>query len=192
MLTGKKHTVQEGMLLAQLREGSNDAFDRLYEKYWKDVVDEAFKRLGDKDDAKDTAQEVFTSLWIRKSEVPIHNFPGWLYTVTKNQVFQRIQKQGRYVEIPDILSELKTCDSHADSAVLEKELSSSYEALIASLPKQQRVIFKMRYQDDLFPDEIALKLDLTSKTVRNHLGRALVKVKAMLMLFQFLIYFAVK
>lgn len=191
MLTGKKHTVQDGMLLAQLREGSKDAFDRLYEKYWKDVVDEAYKRLGDEDDAKDTAQEVFTSLWIRKSEVPILNFPGWLYTVTKNQVFHRIQKQGRYVEIPDILSGLKTCGSHADSAILEKELISSYEALIASLPKQQRVIFKMRYQDDLFPDEIALKLDLSSKTVRNHLGRALVKVKAMLMLFQILIFFAV-
>ncbi len=187
MLTGKKHTVQDALLLAQLCEGSNDAFDRLYEKYWNDVVDEAYKRLGDEDDAKDTAQEVFTSLWIRKSEAPIHNFPGWLYTVTKNLVFQRIQKQGRYVEVPDILCELKTCDRHADSTILEKELINSYEALIASLPNQQRVIFKMRYQDDLVPDAIALKLDLSSKTVRNHLGRALIKVRTIFMLVQILI-----
>jgi len=65
MLISKKHTAQDGLLLAQLSEGSNNAFDALYEKYWTDVVDEAYKRLGDEDHAKDIAQEVFTSLWIR-------------------------------------------------------------------------------------------------------------------------------
>jgi len=187
MLTGKVQSTQDSLLLTQLSEGSKYAFDILYEKYWSNVVDEAYKRIGDMDHAKDIAQEVFTSMWIRGTETPIENLPAWLYTVTKNHVYKLIQKQERFVPMPDLLSELESYDDRADAAILEKELLQTYEDLIASLPDQQRIIFKMRYNDDLSPPEIASKLSLTPKTVRNHLGRALIKLKTTFMLIQLLI-----
>jgi len=187
MLTGKVQSTQDSLLLTQLSEGSKYAFDILYEKYWSNVVDEAYKRIGDMDQAKDITQEVFTSMWIRGTETPIENLPAWLYTVTKNHVYKLIQKQERFVPMPDLLSELESYDDRADAAILEKELLQTYEDLIASLPDQQRIIFKMRYNDDLSPPEIASKLSLTPKTVRNHLGRALIKLKTTFMLIQLLI-----
>lgn len=187
MLTGKIHSVQDSLLLAQLSEGSKNAFDALYEKYWSNVIDEAYKRIGDRDQAKDIAQEVFTSMWLRGTENPIENLPAWLYTVTKNHVYKLLQKKERFVPIPDLLSELESYNDRADAPFLEKELLRAYEALIASLPDQQRVIFKMRYQDDLTPDEIASKLNLSPKTIRNHLGRALLKFKTAFLLIQLLV-----
>jgi RNA polymerase sigma-70 factor (ECF subfamily) len=189
MLTGKIHTSHDDLLLKQLAEGSNHAFDLLYDKYWCEVVNEANKRLGDKNAAKDVAQEVFTILWARKSEVPLKNLHAWLYTVTKNQVYKLFHKQSRFVPITDILSELKISANGADAIILEKELIDSYKAFIATLPDQQRIIFKLRYQEELNPNEIALKLELSSKTVRNHLGRALLKVKTTFMFFQLLFHF---
>ena len=182
MLTGKVHTVQDSLLLIQLSEGSRNAFDTLYEKYWSSVVNEAYKRIGDRDQAKDIAQEVFTSMWTRGTETPIENLPAWLYTVTKNHVYKVIQKQERFVPIPDLLSELESYNDRADAAIIEKELLRAYEILIESLPDQQRIIFKMRYQDELSPVEIASNLSLSPKTVRNHLGRALVKLRTIFML----------
>lgn len=187
MLTGKSHTAHDGLLLIQLGEGSSHAFDVLYEKYWHNVVDEAYKRLGDKDQAKDIAQEVFTVMWTRNKEVPIENLPAWLYTVTKNQVYKLLQKQQRYVSVPDLLSELVSCSDRTDAAIIEKELIRAYNALVDSLPDQQRIIFKMRYHDELSPDQIASTLNLSPKTVRNHLGRALLKLKTTFMLFQLFI-----
>ena len=185
MLTGKKHTIEDDLLLFQLNEGSCYAFDSLYEKYWSNVVDEAYKRLGDKDEAKDIAQEVFTAMWIRSRETPIENLPAWLYAVTRNQVYKLLRKQERFVPIPDLMCELESADGGADSILIQKELLRVYESMLASLPDQQRVIFNMRYKDELHPDIIALDLNLSPKTVRNHLGRALVKLKTSFMSFQF-------
>lgn len=187
MLTGKVHTVQDSLLLMQLNEGNKLAFDALYEKYWDYVVDEAYKRTANKDHAKDIAQEVFTAMWVRCTETPIENLPAWLFTVTKNQVFKLFHNQERFTPIPDLLSELESYGGRADAALLEKELYQTYEALVASLPDQQRIIFKMRYQDDLTPIEIASKLSLSHKTVRNHLGKALRKLRTAFMMVELLI-----
>lgn len=186
MLTGKVHTNQDTLLLIKLSEGCSHAFDELYEKYWSNVFDEAYKRLGDRDQAKDIAQEVFTSMWTRGTETLIENLPAWLYTVTKNQVYKQIQKQERFVSIPDLLAELEDHDGWADTTLVAKELLRAYEALIASLPDQQRIIFKMRYQEELSSNEIALKLNLSPKTIRNHLGRAILKLKTTILLIQLL------
>lgn len=187
MLTGKVHSRQDSLLLIQLSEGSIHAFDTLYEKYWNNVIDEAYKRIGDRDQAKDIAQEVFTSMWTRGTRTRIENLPAWLYTVTKNHVYKLIQKQERFVPMPDLLSELESYDDRADAAIVEKELLRAYEILIASFPDQQRIIFTMRYQDELIPNEIALRLNLSPKTIRNHLGRALIKLKTTFMVIQLLI-----
>lgn len=177
----------DSLLLAQLSEGSKSAFNALYEKYWNNVFDEAYKRTGHRDQAKDIAQEVFTAMWIRCTDTPIDNLPAWLYTVTKYQVYKLFQDQEHFTPLTDLLTELKSYGGRADALILDKELNSAYEALISSLPEQQRIIFKMRYQDDLTPPEIASKLSLTPKTVRNHLGRALRKLRTTFMLIQLLI-----
>lgn len=176
----------DSLLLAQLSEGSKSAFNALYEKYWNNVFDEAYKRTGHRDQAKDIAQEVFTSMWIRCTDTPIDNLPAWLYTVTKNQVYKLFQDQERFTPLSDLLTELKSYGDSTDALILDKELNSAYEALVSSLPEQQRIIFKMRYQDHLTPPEIASKLSLTPKTVRNHLGRALRKLRTAFIVIQLL------
>ncbi|MFA6945520.1 MAG: sigma-70 family RNA polymerase sigma factor [Pedobacter sp.] len=192
MLIGKSHTVEDSLLLVKLGQGSEEAFEVIYEKYWSNVFDEAYKRIGDRDLAKDIAQEVFTSMWTRGTETPIENLPAWLYTVTKNHVYKVIQKQERFVPLPDLLTELESYNDRADAVIIEKELLRAYETLIESLPDQQRIIFRMRFQDELSPDEIALKLELSPKTIRNHLGRAILKLKTTFMLFQLLMILAEK
>ncbi|MGB4400298.1 MAG: sigma-70 family RNA polymerase sigma factor [Daejeonella sp.] len=190
MSARKVHTVEDSLLLIKLSEGSKPAFDELFERYWRDVLDEAYKRIGDQDQAKDIAQEVFISMWTRGTESRIENLPAWLYTVTKNHVYKAIQKQELFVPIPDLLYELEGNHESADAEVLGKEIMRTYEVLLDSLPDQQRLIFKMRYQEDLRPDEIALKLQLSPKTIRNHLGRAILKLKTAFLLFILLVVFA--
>jgi RNA polymerase sigma-70 factor (family 1) len=189
-MKGTIQSEQDRLLLIQISEGDATAFDMVYEKYWDKVIDEAYKRLSDRDLAKDVAQEVFTSLWTRNKEIQIENLPAWLHTVTKNNVFKLMQREERFVPLPDLLSELGSYNDRADAAIVEKELNRSHDAVVASLPDQQRIVFKMRYNDELTPQEIASRLDVSQKTVRNHLGRALMKLKATIFVIQLLILFS--
>lgn len=184
MLSKKAHSAEDTFLLAQLREGMRSAFDTLYEKYKADVFNEVYKRLGSVDQAKDVTQDVFIALWTNGSRTEIHNLPGYFYISIRNNVFRLMEKQRRFVPIPDLLSELKGNSQSADADVLYKELQTKYQALVDKLPEQQRIIYRLRYDDQLTPEEIAIKLNISPKTVRNHLGRALAHLKATFLLVQ--------
>ncbi len=192
MLTGKKHSEDDSELLLALSSGSHYAFKSLYEKYWSDVLDEAFKRLDDPDQAKDVVQEVFACLWIKADTLEIKNLPAWLTTVTKNQVFNSLRKQHRFVPLTEIFEELETHGNDTDAGLLRTELSKAYDALINALPEQQRIILKMRYKEGLSPDEISARLNISSKTVRNHLGRALAKLKTGIFLLNIFLFISGK
>jgi RNA polymerase sigma-70 factor (family 1) len=177
-------------LLLQLSEGNKLAFDILYNKYWKQVYNAAYKRLNNKDHAQDVAQDVFVQLWIRGTKSPIANLPAYLFVAARNSVFKHIEKQGKYAAMPDMAEQLESPFERADSNILHKEFLIAFNQLIESLPPQQRVIFDMRFNDGLTSQQIADQLQISPKTVRNQMGRALATLRNSFMLLQvlFLLY----
>lgn len=176
-------------LLLQLSEGSKPAFDILYNRYWRLVFNTAFKRLNDMERSQDIAQDVFVQLWIRGTSTPIENLPAYLNVAARNGVFKHLEKEGRYAALPDTVAELEGTQGDADAKILHKEFLQSFHQLIDSLPEQQRIIFKMRFEEDLSSQEIADRLQISPKTVRNQLGKALSKLRTSLMLFYALVLY---
>jgi RNA polymerase sigma-70 factor (ECF subfamily) len=176
-------------LLLQLSEGSKPAFDILYNRYWRLVFNTAFKRLNDMERSQDIAQDVFVQLWIRGTKTPIENLPAYLNVAARNGVFKHLEKEGRYVALPDTVGELEGTQGDADAKILHKEFLQAFHQLIDSLPAQQRIIFKMRFEEDLSSQEIANRLQISPKTVRNQLGKALNTLRTSLMLFYTLVLY---
>ncbi|SMD10359.1 RNA polymerase sigma factor [Pedobacter nyackensis] len=177
------NSVGDNELLLQLSEGSRDAFDVLYNRYWKLVFNTAFKRLNDMERSQDIAQDVFTQLWVRGSKSPIENLPAYLNVAARNGVFKHLEKEGRYAALPDNAGDLEGTLGNADAKILHEEFLEAFHQLIEGLPTQQRIIFKMRFEEDLSSQEIADRLQISPKTVRNQLGKALNKLRTSLMLF---------
>ncbi|MDB5159603.1 MAG: polymerase sigma-70 factor [Mucilaginibacter sp.] len=187
LLTGL--TDQE--LLESLAQGSLEAFDALYSRYWKQVLNQANKRLSDTDAAQDVAQEVFFQLWKRGSGDVIDNLPAYLFVAVRNAVFKHFEKESKYESLSDVVFEMETLHAGADSNLLYNEFLQSFDQLIDSLPQQQRIIFRLRYEDGLDTQQIADQLQLSVKTVRNHLGRALATCRESL-LFAHLLFFLLR
>jgi len=173
---------EDSLLLLQLSEGNNLAFDALYDKYFKQVFNSAFKRLNDRQQAEDIAQDVFVQLWIRGSKTPIENLPAYLHTVVRNNVFKLLEKESKYTTLPDLTAQLEDPRANADSVLLHHEFLKAFGELVNSLPEQQRIIFKMRFDEDLSSAEIAEKLQISPKTVRNQLGKSLSRLKDSMLL----------
>ncbi len=176
---------EDQLLLKQIRAKDRAAFDEVYQKYWKFAYNSAYKRLEDTDAAKDICQDVFTQLWIQltsETASGIENLPAYLYVAVRNNVFKWMEKEGRYVPVSDLLLQLDRKNDRADAQFLFNELWDAYQQVLETLPKQQRLFFRMRYQEELSSTEIAAQLSLSDKTVRNQLGRALSKIKAALLL----------
>jgi RNA polymerase sigma-70 factor (ECF subfamily) len=176
------NSIGDQELLLQLSEGSKHAFDILYNRYWKLVFNTAFKRLDDMERAQDIAQDVFVQLWISGTSALIKNLPAYLNVAARNGVFKHLEKEGKYAALPDTVAELEGAFGGADANILHAEFLEAFNQLIEKLPAQQRLIFKMRFEEDLSSQEIADKLQISPKTVRNQLGKALNTLRTSLML----------
>jgi RNA polymerase sigma-70 factor (ECF subfamily) len=61
----------ENKLLTDLKKGSKNAFNLIFNRYWEELFIFAFNILKDEDIAKDVVQEVFISVWNRRNESKI-------------------------------------------------------------------------------------------------------------------------
>lgn len=165
----------------RIAQGDESAFDAFYKKHWQFVYDSAFKRLDDREAAQDITQEVFSQFWQQHQANrvrEIENMRAYLFVAVRNQVLKWIERERKYIPISDSLSQLQTHAGGPDSAMLFNELYTAYHKVVELLSPQQRLIFKLRYDEGLSSHEIADELQISDKTVRNQLGRALGKVKA--------------
>lgn len=183
------NTTDDAELLLLLSEGSKPAFDVLYQKYWKQVYNTAFKRLNDPERAQDIAQDVFVQLWIRGSKSPINNLPAYLLVAARNGVFKQMEKEAKYASLPDNAGEIESATGRADANMLHDEFLKSFTDLVSTLPPQQQIIFNLRFHEGLSSQQIAEQLQISPKTVRNQLGRALATLRKSLFLLHMVIYF---
>lgn len=180
------YDAEDTELLIKLSEGSRPAFDMLYNRHWKYVFNAAYKRLNDEQQAQDIAQDVFVQLWIRGTKSPIENLSAYLQVSARNGVFKHFEKQGKLSVLPDTVKDVTDEHDRADAGLLHQEFLRSFNELVETLPQQQRIIFRMRFEEDLSSQQIADQLQISPKTVRNQLGKALATLRTSLLVLQFL------
>ena len=127
------------------------------------------------EDAEDIAQNIFLKLWTRPELwQDQETMTGYLYTVTRNEIFNLFKHQKVEQEYEDkvlkaqLLGEL--CDE--DSSLLEnlyyKEVLMLIRMTLSQLPDRRRRVFEMSRFEGLSHKEIADKLNISLTTVITH------------------------
>ena len=161
---------QDFALMKQIAGGDHAAFRVLLERHQDAVVGTVAKMLGSPSDAEDIAQQVFLRVWQHaKSYRPDAKFTTYLFTITRNLVFNETRRRSRKKEIP-----LDSGDPHRqpDASLLEAELRVAVDKAIASLPETQRLAVILRRYENLSYEEIAEVLELSVSAVKSQLFRA--------------------
>ena len=186
-------STDDDLLLKQIHDGNELAFDLFYEKYWATTYASAYKRLKDTDQAKDIVQEIFIHIWTKKETLAIKNVPAYLNIAVRNKVFKTLAKQNYNHPFFEVLDNLPATYLQADSNLMWKDFFKSYEALLNTLPQQRRTIFQLRFQDDKSTSDIAEQLGISRKTVQNQLSLAFDQLKlSVIHLLTILIIFTIK
>jgi RNA polymerase sigma-70 factor (ECF subfamily) len=171
----------DALLLYQVEQGSKQAFNVLFEKYWESAFSDAYKRVKEYDAAKDIVQEIFTHIWTRRETLHIENLPAYLNRAIRNRVIKYAAKQKAVHPFFDMLDNIPESTAQADSGLLLEEFLKSYEALLASLPPKRQIIFRLSFQENLPTKDISAQLGITRKTVQNQLGKAIETLKVSLL-----------
>lgn len=149
--------------------GSEDAFGKLFQKYWERLYVSASRKLADAELAKEVVHDVFLDLWRRRQELQISNVPAYLGKALHYRVINKlVAKKDTFFF--DVLENPGPSLYEADQPLLEKDLTSLIGAWIAALPERRREIFVRYYFQHLTTKEIAEELNISQKTVQNQLS----------------------
>lgn len=161
------------VLLKELKKGNEKAISFLMEKYHHDLCVYANNLCGNYDEAKDIVQNVFLKLWEKRQKInEIKSFKSYLYKAVFNRFINEYRKNSKFLvfekEYIDSLNELVNSSEvdllHQKIELVKKE--------IENLPSKCKKVFLMSKQDGLTNIEIADYLNISAKTVENHITKA--------------------
>ncbi|UNY97528.1 RNA polymerase sigma-70 factor [Zhouia spongiae] len=163
-----------------LREGDDEAHELLYRLYYDKLLLVANSYLNNKEDAEEIIHDVFVKLWRKKNELTIKSsVNSYLYSMTKNFCLDHLRKNKRRLSATDniIQSEayinFKALSDDISTKIIEEELEHHIQQAIASLPEKCREVFTKSKVYGLRHKEISEELDISIKTVENHMTKAL-------------------
>ena len=168
-------------LIAQLRSNAVEAFDRLIEQYGDRLYWHIRRVVVNHEDAEDVLQETFV-----KAFTSIADFRGdtegsltaWLYKIATNIAIGALRKRKRWA--------LASLDSLRGDllATFEQEVEPSADEIVVrlqkailALPTKQRLVFNMRYYDELSFDEISQATGQSVATLKTNYHYAVQKIK---------------
>jgi RNA polymerase sigma-70 factor (family 1) len=166
----RKQSDQE--LFGLIKEGDDNAFSEIYKRYWKDMYHNACKILRNEDLAQDIVQEVFISLWNRRTELTVQHPKSYLQQSTRFAVLKAIRNLKMDEQFNNRLREITT-ELITDDPLLFKEQQEILHKLLAELPEDCKEVFRMSREEQLTYKQIAEKLAISEKSVERRISKSL-------------------
>lgn len=177
----KQSPTESPELIERLRDParSHDAFGDLIDLYSEPLYWQIRRMVVDHDDANDVLQNTFMKAW-----TSLENFRGdaklstWLYKIAINESLTHLEKERRRnnVSLDDEESSLANM-IEADKWFDGDDLQKRFRQAIATLPEKQRLVFNMRYFDDMKYEQMSEILGTSVGALKASYHHAVKKIE---------------
>ncbi len=162
-------------LVTLLKQGDEQAFAEIYQRYAEKLAGFAGSKLYSLDDARDILHDLFVKLWEGREQLHItSNLQSYLFAVIRHRIVDKIRKNITREEYAlTVQSFTVFCDEHGDKLLELKELRQAVGHSLNQLSPRIKEIYQLSREEGLSNREIAEKLHLSEQTVKNQLSVAL-------------------
>ena len=170
MTQGKGH-----ILFAEIKNGSEQAFNKAFDLYYSPLCFFADKVLHDFDLSRSVVQQVFVDLWIKRDRLQIDSLQSYLYQSVRNaslDVLKHKKAESKYLATLE-----KEESGQVNDFIEEAELAERINKAIQNLPEKCREVFVLCRFEELKYTEIAAHLNISVKTVEMQISIALKKLR---------------
>ena len=178
--TGEQVDVDD--LAVRLRDGSRDALAEAYREWSSLVHTLAVRSLGNHHDAEDVTQQVFVAAWRSRHTLRPDrgSVAGWLVGITRHKVADVHERRARQARDAAAVAASAVPDEHAPSPDDQLAARLVLHDELTRLGDPRGTVVRMAFLEDLTHDEIARRLDLPLGTVKSHVRRGLLHLRARL------------
>jgi RNA polymerase sigma-70 factor (ECF subfamily) len=167
-------------LIDDLRSGSKEAFRELVEEFQDRVINTCYKFLNNKEDAEDTAQEVFVEVYRSLNSFREDSLLStWIYRISVTKSLDLIRKKNRKKRFnflkggdDEELINWQPGDSDPYSILTDNERNNLLYTALNSLPDNQRIALTLSKLEHIKSSEIADIMNTNTSTVESWIHRA--------------------
>ena len=165
--------------LVEAAKTSPEAFGQLYDRYVVRLYRYVYARTGSHQDAEDVTAETFRRAM---EHLPGYNyrrsssFGAWLFRIAANLLISRHRKERPCQSLDPALS-LADADPNPEQVALDREMSDTLWAAVATLPIDQRRAVVLRFCHGLRGKEIARAMGRSEGAVKQLLYRAMIALQ---------------
>src|SRR3569623_505056 len=167
------NSFRDDELVILLTKGDEAAFSEIYERYWLKLYNESHKRLKAEELCADVIQDVFADLWLNREDRKIENLAAYLFTAVRYRGFTLYKKEKHIDGFIEPVEYMVAAASDPDSIFFEKEIRECIEIWLNMQPEKRKLVFKMKFDQDLSTREISEILKVSQKTVQNQFTTSL-------------------
>ena len=172
MLSTNPHNDQH--LTNKLNQGSSTAFKIIFDRYWDYVYAICYQGLRSHEDAKELTQEIFKSLWERRTQIDASgSLKYYLAKAAKFQLYnfyrnQKITKK----HLDHFFRDFVEAENSTENEINYLQLKEQFDVSLDRLPGRCKTVFHLSRENNLSHKQIAKKLNISVKTVEYHITNA--------------------
>lgn len=170
------------LLLLQLRQGQEPAFNKLYLTYGKSLYRKINAIVKDEFIADELLQDLFLKVWEKRTDLkPEHSFTAFLYTVANNLVYDYFRKVSKDKRLhARLLINAVDYYMQTEENLIGKETSAIIQQAIDKLSDHRRRVFTLCKIEGKSYQEAADLLGISVATVNSHMVNSIRFIKEFL------------
>ncbi len=160
-------------ILEGLKFKDEKSFEVLFKTHYEPLVRFVYKYMNNIEEAEEIVQDTFHTLWEKSESITIQSsLKSYLYQAARNKSLNSIKHKSVKQKYVDSVkhSEIEFVE---DTHMEFDELQSKIKEALQVLPPKCRQVFELSRFEEKKYREIAEELNISIKTVENHMGKAL-------------------
>ncbi|AGA80134.1 RNA polymerase sigma-70 factor [Echinicola vietnamensis] len=158
----------------RIKQSDKSAFHEFYQLFHKRIYFFCIHYGLKSSDAEEITQDVFVKFWCsRKNIDPEKCIKAYLFMISKNTILDMLRKSIRSKANKTYQMNLILPVNNTENTLEYNELMGIVEKTLTALPERRRQVFEMSRLQGMSHKEIASNLNISTKTVENHLTLAL-------------------
>lgn len=166
-------------LYTAIQSGDQHAFRIFFDQHYPSLHHylQGFKL--DSSQADDIIQKAFIYIWEHREAIrPELSLKAYLYRIAYTRMINYLKSSDRYRDLE--YGEETSTEITPEDHLIHTDLTESLHRAVEQLPERRRAVFKSCFLNELTYKETAEILDITVKTVENHMALALQDIRAAL------------
>ena len=171
----KINGIPENILIERFKANDHSAFEMIFHHYYPGLVIFATQYVMYEADAEEIVQDFFIRVWQKKDQInKTDSLKPYFFTSIKNSSLNFLyQKKHKDTLIQEIIQLSQNNLLYQPDVFSMSELQTAIRKAIGSLPPKCREAFILSRINGLKNEDIAVKLNLSKRTVESHVSHAI-------------------